>query len=896
MRAAIIIVLSALFVSGCLQSISSPSYADDYAEMLKNRIPIYDPDDIEKCDFGKCWCMVCKNGSNIFGQTLTSYVGGFCYMEQDCNRDTKNDFYDKEKTPDLDIRTFMLGQGPTISDYSNAAPVCNYRLGMAVQWLVGDEKTPYPEPDARRAMCLLSKNVIPVYVLYSNSSNIDIAASQAIGEIMAEEGDDFWEKRWSDGPVGPNIIVTEIDFDPMDVHKVAAQVEAIDSACNDRANDNITCWIAVAPRFYDFETLDELMQLPGVKERVDLIAFGVNGSSLDACVNGQINTGKMMNQIRNYTEYALYEWEKPTIIPYVLFDRGAKDKGGCVWEEDDLRAAYSAFWPTGIQSLQKRGLIGIAPYSWEATKFGSVANPLRCFDCALNQSTARARSWYGWCQGFSRIESKQEGVLPQPSGGIPIIFPNASGGFCPDDQGDYLLKSMMFGDAGGNKYITDPRTPELKEGLNKSYACGACLNYDMREDFEPPFDFKGALGGKGGASLDYCYEYYPEIEYWADARSIDPMFVRAVIATEAARVAETGAWDPCSAARVCKAGEMGPGPDGRRCFDTNPAQDECYSRAYEEIYDPREETDPSAACQPTFVNDLASITDDPPKQPKWKWCAFGLMQSVEPPYTFFPDGLYPFGGAGPYNEVLEKAELKKEAWIEEAWACAKDTHPPGQFNPFNASHSLCIGTYKVAECLKFGRIHAKELTEDPKEQDALAGWFCGFQYTGYTGVEVDLSQVEPGLTKGKQTVLDALLNFPKTQKTKEGEDIFDYCASEEGEDDEDYCDVDDGGPRLEPGAGYCYGPEDIIEYYHLCIMPFLPEQYQKDPGSAKMAAYYDLLKCKNNFCPDEKRLLAAACKEDETEDCNPDLCLLHPCRPKIPQSGTVWEPDEPAPP
>src|SRR5271157_5570550 len=111
---AIIAILAVILSAGCLQKLSGGSlYEADYKASI-NRTPIFAPNMADECKVGSCWCMVCKNGTNIFGP-IESLIGGYCYWDKNCTTDETAKIENKNLTPDFTIRHFMLGQGPTFS-------------------------------------------------------------------------------------------------------------------------------------------------------------------------------------------------------------------------------------------------------------------------------------------------------------------------------------------------------------------------------------------------------------------------------------------------------------------------------------------------------------------------------------------------------------------------------------------------------------------------------------------------------------------------------------------------------------------------------------------------------------------------------------------------------------
>ncbi len=819
--------------------------------------------------------MVCRNGTNIFGSSITSLVGASCYIEDECNASVAARLYDSNQTPDLYIRSFMIGQGPTFSDFAYANPYCSYRLNMAVQFLTATNDTPYEMPDAARSICMLSKDIIPVYVLYSEGNNINNTAAREVGRILGTEGDDVFFGRLSNGTVGPTIVVAEIDFNASDAGTVANQIRAINEGClNDRTeNGVINCWVAVSPKIGDFEALDAVMSIVG--DEVDIISFGVNNKYLDACDRGRVNPGKMMNEVRRFTEYAIYNHSKPSLIPYVLFDPGVQDKGGCNWTESDVTSAYSAFWPSGVTALQQKGLIGIAPYNFNSTQYGNIANPLKCRNCAVGSSATRLRSWYAHCQSYTNITSRTANA--HPSGGTPIIFPNASGGYCDfNANADYLMREVRFGDAGANRDIMSPRTPDVRPTGPVLFRCSACATSNLSASAGSPFP---SLGTGSAMSDELCYKYHPAIEYWSDAKSVDPMLVRAFIYSESG-------FDECAAAKVCRAGYDGPG-----CFSPGTSQDECYSNALNEIYDP------SGQC----VGNLTNAPNSNAENPDWRWCAFGLAQNIAPPYTYWEADHNPSGQDGQYAEIYRESGFypHSDRRLNDAAACAQETTPAGEYNPFNPSHSICMAAGGVADAMTQARFIVQGLhggtgealpwgtTGSGIEKDeVLAMYIAAHIYRGTWGMGAPSNSVGsiPPPCASTLTLGECFLTQFQLASSVDAE----YCTPDDADDPLPPECSSEGTPRYDPPE-FCYGVTDPVQFFQECIFPFM-SGFPHDPGARKIELFFQFKQCPNNSCPDGRALYEAMCTPDATGQLNPDLCI-GPGQPNLPSSGSPYIPD-----
>ncbi|MFH0885096.1 MAG: hypothetical protein V1861_05290 [Candidatus Micrarchaeota archaeon] len=799
------VVGGALILAGCLQRLNGGSslFEQEYRDGL-SRVAINNASMVEYCKPGSCWCMVCRNGTNIFGP-LTNLIGGYCYFDKNCTPAQMARYanYNNSGDPSLSVRPFMIGQGPTFGDFGTANTFCSDRLNMAVQWLVATNESPYLTPDSMRSMCFLSKDIIPVYILYSNGTNINISRTEQIARILGTEGDDVFLGRLSSGPVGPVIVVTEMDFDRNRAPEIANQVRAIDRECmNDRANSKIYCFIAVAPKINDFQALNDVMiALGSDADKVDYVAYGINGRYVHSC-----DPARVRQQATNFSMYSLYNWSKPSLIPYVLFDPGTSDiDNSCNWTESDVVAAYGAFFPFGVETLKKRGVIGIAPYSFNTSGGVGVTNPLNCTNCGVGRTQSRLQAWYGGCQIMTNVSG-------QNSGNRQILFGNESGVACNANENQDYMRGFAF----SGRDIMQQQTNQLRAPAPLLFTCDACLMVNASRPLSSIF---ASLHPSSGTPPDTYCTGFPEVNQWASARNLDPMLVRAFILTESG-------FNPCSAAKVCRAGYDGPG-----CFEPGPGKDECYDKAYDEMYDP------DGNCN-------ANLTNAPPAaQPDWRWCAVGIMQSLEPPFTFWPASVNPDGVDGPYFDVFDRSGFRTLDL-----SGAKGCNP--RFNPFVPSDSICIGTLKIESMMRSARswitTNRGKLNwgaGDLDKDNLFAAYIAGNMYAGFWGSTARAAD-HPRCSSSVSNGDCWAYGFSQSWAINET-----YCASSDGASDSR---CQDGHPKKDPPYE-CYGYTDFIQYVQECEVPFLPRQV--DPGKTKVEAFIYLSNgCENNFCPDGKRL------------------------------------------
>ena len=801
-------------LSGCVGQISSASdqYTMKYAEELRNRQAFENGS--EECKTGKCWCLVCENGTMIFSGAR-SMLGKGCFWERDCNSETFNALWNGTKNPSWRVRAFMFGQGPTITDFANANVYCNNRLGMAVNWLVATNVTPYQLPDAGRAICLISKDVTPLYVLYSGGQNINISRTQEIATILGTRGKTLIPGL-SSGPVGPVIVTTEMNYNVSQANLVADQIRAIDSYCgNDRPNNKIYCMIALAPRMGDVDAVEAVLtNSPDVADKVDLIAYGIDSRY----INSSCNVGKIMAAAQNFSAYSLYFKGKPTIIPYVLFDAGSEDiYGSCVWTDTMAKEAYRRFFISSALSLSQRGVIGVAPYAFNTTS-GTLNNPLNCTDCKLGRTDSRLRTWYASCQRYTQVTTKMTGpggvtLSNRPSPGMLIRFPSQPATSCDENyQLDAIFRGFTFGSGPGGRDFLSPLQPPLEAPTNKvAMRCDVCLVRSVT----PPFK---AIAPVSNIDQSFCpgpNAKFPELDAWAEQRGLDKYLVRAFVASESN-------FDPCATARVA------PGTF-------------CYGYGYSEMHDPGSENN----CEGALEANTAPDAKTNPDHPKWRLCGLGLMQSLEPPYNFWPPE-FTGGQFTQYFDVFYRNNQgmyrnNNEGLVSDNLLALAQQCNPKNFNPFRVEDSACMGTMKLEQNLKSAQdwIDGNRLylnwKNDPEKDAVLGAWIAANKYVGvWDGPTKD----PVCLSNGKNKRGDCI-----AYKFRESWQITsEYCGSEDGLKDTDAC--KDGQPRLDR----CYGYQDFLAYTNDC-----EKTYFTDYGIIKMNWYFGLLnKCDQSSCPEWK--------------------------------------------
>jgi hypothetical protein len=671
-----------MLLPGCIQTLGAGTgYAQDYRAGLTN-LTMYDPSTWEQCKLGQCVCLACKNQTSWFG-FRNSFAGGTCTFVQNCSQDVFDSLINGSMvSTDNMPRPFMIGQGYTFTDFADANGWCGNRLDMAVQWLVGTNETNYTLPDESRAQCFLQYDVMPVYVLYSNSQSINVPVTAQIAGLLKN--------------AGPVIITTEMDFNSSsqaDVVNVSEQVLAIDSACdNERTGpeEKIHCFVALGVTMGDYNGVNEVRQQlgPANWNKVDLIAFGINGHTVNLNWTNEAacDPDAALQQALSFARFSLYNNSKPTIIPYILFDSSGTDaNGSCNWSEASMVQGYGDVFKYWLFPFQKAGVIGIAPYDFNSSSEG-LGNPLGCTDCALGTQPDRMQAWFGSCRNYKIQAGKY------PAGDNMIVFPNESGGTCDFNLNAMGMLQAQYTDQG------EQITPNLTAPNLTLIRCDDCVN----ENYTFPANIPATDIGLSDPTKNFTYcSSVPALDYYANKWSVDPMLVRAVV------IAESN-FNNCSAALVSPTGQ-----------DSG-----CYPKGYDYV------PDPEGNC-PGTGNQVQGE----------RYCGLGLMQSLEPPYTFWPSSLTPNGQPGQYysgaatgSQLYLEANLAGRSTMD---AQAQALCSP-YFDPFNATNSACIGVYKLMTYLQTEKNTVKNNQNnlgnpDSNTQQVIAYYLALQLYRGYGG-------------------------------------------------------------------------------------------------------------------------------------------------------------------
>ena len=362
------LLLLLLFIAGCTSPPTRYALTGPGTELKSNPQP-----EVSVCD-----CMVCNYYDDLPWYTdiwnwitrnppETHLVGGSCKFVN-CYSDNfkkAKDAAAAAKTPPgppwtpplgaVNIKTlapptpgasqdfmkfFMLGQGPTFSDFDYANSYCNNQMGLAVRWYTPDKNTDVPEfaPTKERPLCYLRNDIMPVYIYKPDRSAANgltpLKRTELLETLARNIGIDSGISGGGTVGIGPVIIGLEPEFvaiagvDRPDAADIASEIDIVDANCP-------KCLIAVVPYqtiMPDGQEFDPATGIPipgdyyppnsALRElatnhplqfaKVDLIGlhFFLNDYSPEC------KKDEALYRLMNYSQKTLALYEKPSILLY----------------------------------------------------------------------------------------------------------------------------------------------------------------------------------------------------------------------------------------------------------------------------------------------------------------------------------------------------------------------------------------------------------------------------------------------------------------------------------------------------------------------------------------------------------------------------------------------------
>ena len=823
---------------GCTYMIKD--YHEVYKEGLDDQIQeVVNYDETQRCDPSVCTAMVCEKPSDPIirinpiyhlGKILdywndedqfpiTPLTGQKCWFEHNF---TKKDFNSEVRdTGNLEVREFMIGQGSTFWEFEEANNYCKNSLDMSIKWLVGNNRTYYQSPSTSSAKCYLDKGVMPVYLLYSNNTNV---SAERAGQIANELNG-----------LGPVILTTEMDFDsskPEIIEAVRKQIDEMRANCP----DNTECMIAIAPKMNDMKAVDELFSDPDTLGKTDLVVYGINTHhSKTRCDVKWV----LQQEAANFSKEIVLKYQKPSLIAYALYDtgpNGAEDTPEnrlneyyCDWTPVAVDEAYNYFFPAAAGTLSRSGIIGYAPYALYPD-YG----PLECNDCAMTtydintggpkNDTPRFEQWFAWCQKYKKEADEL--------GGLYAAFPNSTGGGACNflNAPDIYLKTMY----DGLDFSQPPKTPELQPPVKSDWKCGSCV-VDNSSDFDNFETLKEGGRAYYPAVNDpqerYCTELNDPITKYAGMRGLDTMLVRAFMWHETAFMD-----DPLG-------GNIGEEKGG--CAVQKEALDEdvrlpCGLRS---TGDERDRLRPWAVDGGILKDPDGNCDQYLP--PGYDFCAIGSMQTMEIPYIFWPEnepGLPQEEHWIWRNAVLESNRHGLMPERDIARGCSEE------FNPFNSTHSICMGTARLrlymdkANAVVKSRAEKLNITDNgvinATKERVLTAYIAAWMYYGKWFDYRDLNPSK-STTDGLEWI-DAFAD---------SKDINPAFACTGGGNEPECCKLE-----AKNSGESCCGQPDFIKYVTECHSWINPEDHEigaRDYAAEILWRYKLLLEKCNDYtsCP-----------------------------------------------
>jgi hypothetical protein len=553
-----------------------------------------------------CTCMYCDNRSSVLGIPMPRWMDRWLIPDSWLDRSLakgKCGFY-KCNYSNFNgwngtniSRFFMVGQGQTFFEYSGATltndsganftgganALCSSQLKMAVRWMLGNElHAPYA-PSEKQAGCLLHKDVMPLYIYYTNGSNINETASREIAHALKG--------------VGPVFITTEANFNGSN----PAVVDAVVSQLNASKDECPNCLTVLAARDMNdsdiaavYEEISSRGQNPSTL--IDAIGQGfILNEDADSC-DIDVLIGKRLSYAK---ETILRNYGKPVLWMYVGMSPGPTALAGCNWTNSDIARGYLQLH-TNQQAMVDSGIIGVAPYQLADARDILPCNAGDCnfglADSDFKFKQPQAAAWFSTCADIFNAGNV-----------IPIVYStNGTSAFCSFAQG-WATTRRVF------EYGEEYELPSEMTGYyNISFRCPSCISYDE----EPPGDW---VTSHASIPEENCTRF-PQIDLNAEIADTDPFLLRAVALQESAL-------DPCAISwtRMGNSGCNDPPQTLEQIFGPSPT---CPSTG-QPIDTTPWKIDGTGECSPTGTG-----ADCKP-------CAYGLLQCIEKNGSSYPPGSLP---------------------------------------------------------------------------------------------------------------------------------------------------------------------------------------------------------------------------------------------------------------
>ncbi len=747
------LVFAFAFFYGCTGSGYDAAATELAGDLAPKVFSLNASDDMADYPPGMCIAMVCQNKSPTFPFNIffdSSLKGGNCTFEE-CNETKFSDIV-HGNYPNKMIRLFMYGAGHSMLSFSDANAYCNNSMKMSVKWLTGSKYSGYKLPTKERAECFLDKNVIPVYILYSNFTNAD---ADRAGEIAKELSG-----------AGPAIIVSEAELDNSNASRYAMvkdQLSRMKANCP-------KCLIALGVKMNgssEYNVTQELFSDSSVLDNVDLLAYGINSRYFPQC-----KPDLPIWYANNFSKFMLRNYTRPSLITYVLFDQANSSDNSCTWSNESVDTAYSLLY-SYVDAFVMNGIIGVSVYSLYGL------GPLGCTNCAFinpnfdsgsgcsyssnpQEAESRFSNYFGLCQAY------YTGIGGNMSGIIPAVFSTGSRSCDFASYNSNIHNYIKETDSGVEPMLPDSYKIEAADTF---FSCMGCIRNGII-----PTDFVSSL--IPNPSSRECSDYDKPIEIAADAFDMDPVLLRAIIWQESnfdqcAMSFVPESWNTCNTKNI---------PKEDLLLSCCPTPD----KHYEDLDDTSYSITP---CHPESY-----FATKGRKGGECKPCAYGLAQVIEYPSSIYKQ----------YGDSLSS--------VPAVSACAANATEDGypDFSPFRAYDGPCAYAYKfmtdyLPKAQDMVNSHLSELglsSSDPDYEDRKT-WYAVF-------LALDSMfghQSKPACHASSESQLDWIEHFSRQKNRNSASECTAATFPEE-----DKC---IGNPAYEKRK-QCCGNKDFLDYVRYC--------------------------------------------------------------------------------
>jgi len=543
-----------------------------------------------------CYCMVCENKTSGWDLPILSWwydtnlKKGECRFDV-CNMTTFSDMLSEGGS--TQPRVFMIGNGPSFASTGQSNLFCNYSLQMAVKWLTSESpgNPPRKEQMPSRAACWLGRNVLPIYIYYTNGSAISPQRTREFAESLELAG------------AYPSIITTEINFNSSD----AAAMKTVKDQIVEIKRNCPKCLSVLAVRSRDVAAVKEVLGDPtprldgrNLSNLTDMVGFGFLANDYSAFSYAGCNPARIVATNLDFSRFILMNYSKPTIWLYVGVSEGNNTDGTCYFTNQSAHQFYQKIF-SAIPGLASSGVVGMNFY-----EFSDRTGPLPCngvagcdfgvMDSNGNQKHPEMNSWSNLCQ-FVATDTFRN----------PLIFSRNGKGFVCDGFQNWNIYSQISTEVNTELGLKSANITPLSKipGLT----CGeACISPSANR--EP--NTYGA-GSSFNFNPDKC-SVLPIIDEYADSADISSTYVRAVIQQESG-------FEQMAVSCVPATGNNG-------CNKDRPTSDG----------DTRNYYHMSEICEMAGVRPENCPAECPDNQ---KPCAFGLSQCTEYPGKAYVDAQMP---------------------------------------------------------------------------------------------------------------------------------------------------------------------------------------------------------------------------------------------------------------